>query len=174
MHGDPIMYRNAKPRWQREEWPFVGRAVLTIACLHTAALVAIAGVAHAQSSEAAVKLPNEIEFKAPVNPGVQTAVLYGDPSKDGVYVARNKLPAGLKVMPHTHPDAWRTAVVLSGTLYFATGDVWDESKLTAYPPGTFYTEPVGRPHFVWAKDGDVVLQVTAMGPTGSTPVARKQ
>jgi quercetin dioxygenase-like cupin family protein len=174
MHRNWIMHRNSWRRWPRGEWPFVGRVVLTIACLHTAALVAIVGVAHAQSAQAAVKLPNEIEFKAPVNPGVQTAVLYGDPSKDGVYVARNKLPAGLKVMPHTHPDAWRTAVVLSGTLYFATGDVWDESKLTAYPPGTFYTEPVGRPHFVWARDGDVVLQVTAMGPTGSTPVARKQ
>ena len=83
------------------EWTFVRRAVLIVACLHTAALLAIASVAQARTSPGAVKLPNEIEFKAPVNPGVQTAVLYGDPSKEGVYVARNKLPAGLKIMPHT-------------------------------------------------------------------------
>ncbi|MEN3384894.1 MAG: hypothetical protein V7608_4938 [Hyphomicrobiales bacterium] len=155
-------------------WTFARRAVVAIACLHTAALLAIASMAQAQTSPSAVKLPNEIEFKAPVNPGVQTAVLYGDPSKEGVYVARNKLPAGLKVMPHTHPDAWRTAVVLSGTLYFGSGEVWDESKLKAYPAGTFYTEPAGAPHFVWAKDGEVILQVTAMGPTGSKPAGRSQ
>jgi quercetin dioxygenase-like cupin family protein len=77
-------------------------------------------------------------------------------------------------MPHTHPDAWRTAVVLSGTLYFGSGEVWDESKLKAYPAGTFYTEPAGAPHFVWAKDGEVILQVTAMGPTGSKPAGRSQ
>ena len=141
---------------------------------HRHTLLAIAGVAQAQNAQSAVKLPDEITFKAPVNPGVQTAVLYGDPSKEGVYVARNKLPAGLKVMPHTHPDAWRTAVVLSGTLYFGSGEVWDESRLKAYPAGTFYTEPAGAPHFVWAKDGEVILQVTAMGPTGSKPVARSQ
>jgi len=36
-------------------------------------------------------------------------------------------------MPHWHPDEWRTAVVLSGTLYFGVGEQWDESKLKAYP-----------------------------------------
>ena len=47
-------------------------------------------------------------------------------------------------------------MVLSGTLYFGSGEVWDESKLKAYPAGTFYTEPAGAPHFVWAKDGEVI------------------
>ena len=64
--------------------------------------------------------------------------------------------------------------MLSGTLYFCSGEVSDESRLKAYPAGTFYTEPAGAPRFVWAKDGEVILQVTAMGPTGSKPVARSQ
>ena len=51
------------------EWTFVRRAVLIVACLHTAALLAIASVAQARTSPGALKLPNEIEFKAPVNPG---------------------------------------------------------------------------------------------------------
>ena len=29
----------------------------------------------------------------------------------------------------------------------------------------------GAYHFVWAKDGEVVAMLTAMGPTGFTPVA---
>jgi hypothetical protein len=67
-------------------------------------------------------------------------------------------------MPHWHPDEWRTAVVLSGTLYFVVGEQWDESKLK--PPRT--------PHYVWAKDGEVIIQTTRMGPTGTTMIAQKQ
>ena len=79
--------------------------------------------ATAQAQEGIVKLPDQIEWKAPaVSPGPSTAVLYGDPSKPAVYVARTKLPAGFKFMPHTHPDEWRTVVVLSGTLYFGLFD----------------------------------------------------
>ena len=51
---------------------------------------------------------------------------------------------------------------------------WDESKLKPYVPGTFFSEPKGVPHFVWAKDGEVVIQVTAMGPTGVTRIPQKQ
>jgi quercetin dioxygenase-like cupin family protein len=138
-----------------------------------AAITGIAAGAYAQST-AVVKLPNEIEFKAPLGPGAQQAVLYGDPTKPGVYVQRVKFPAGLKVMPHWHPDEWRTAVVLSGTLYFGVGEQWDESKLKAYPTGTFYSEPPKTPHFLWAKDGEVIIQTTGMGPSATNMIPQKQ
>jgi len=144
------------------------------ACLAAGFVTAISVATYAQSTQPVIKLPNEIEFKAPVSPGPQNAVLYGDPTKPGVYVQRTKLAAGVKVMPHWHPDEWRTAVVLSGTLYFGVGEQWDESKLKAYPPGTFYSEPPKTPHFVWAKDGEVILQTTGMGPTATTPIPQKQ
>jgi quercetin dioxygenase-like cupin family protein len=83
-------------------------------------------------------------------------------------------PPGLKVMPHWHPDEWRTAVVLSGTLYFGVGEQWDESRLKAYPAGTFYSEPPRTPHYIWAKDGEVIIQTTGMGPTGTTMIPQKQ
>lgn len=130
--------------------------------------------AHAQTAPTGPQFPDKLQFKAPLNPGVAVAVLYGDPTKPGVYATRNKIPAGFKVMPHTHPDEWRTAVVMSGTLYFAVGEQWDESKFKAYPAGTFFTEAPKTPHFVWAKDGEVILQITAMGPTGTTPIPQKQ
>jgi quercetin dioxygenase-like cupin family protein len=105
--------------------------------------------------------------------GASTAVLYGDPTKAGVYVTRTKFPAGLKGLPHTHPDEWRTVVVLAGTIYFGLGDTWDESKLKPYPTGTFFSEPKDTPHFVWAKDGEVIVQVTAMGPTATKLIPPK-
>jgi hypothetical protein len=58
--------------------------------------------------------------------------------------------------------------VLSGTFYFGSGETWDESKMKAYPAGTFYSEPPKSPHYTWAKDGEVVIQLTGMGPSGKT------
>ena len=135
----------------------------------------VAAGAYAQGAgDGVVKFPDKIEWKAPaVSPGPSTAVLYGDPSKPGVYVSRTKFPAGFKLMPHTHPDDWRTVVVLSGTIYFGLGDNWDESKLQARPAGTFFSEARAVPHFVWAKDGEVIIQVTGMGPSGTTLVPQK-
>jgi quercetin dioxygenase-like cupin family protein len=132
--------------------------------------------AHAQEcSQSVLSMPNEIVWKAtPLSPGLETAVSCGDPSKPGVYVLRVKFPAGFKLMPHFHPDEWRTGIVLTGNYYFGLGEQWDESKLTAYPPGTFFSEPKGAPHFVWAKDGEVIIQITAMGPTGLTRIQQKQ
>jgi quercetin dioxygenase-like cupin family protein len=144
------------------------------ACVVLALVTGIPAGAYAQSTQPVVKFPNDMEFKAPVSPGPQTAVLYGDPTKAGVFVTRVKLAPGLKVMPHWHPDEWRTAVVLSGTLYFGVGEQWDESKLKGYPAGTFFSEPSKTPHYVWAKDGEVILQITGMGPTGTTPIPQKQ
>jgi hypothetical protein len=42
---------------------------------------------------------------------------------------------------------------------------YDESKLTALPAGSFYTEPAGAPHFVATLDGEVIVQVSGTGPT---------
>jgi hypothetical protein len=44
----------------------------------------------------------------------------------------------------------------------------------AYPAGTFYSEPPKTPHYVWAKDGEVIIQTTAMGPTAINMIPQKQ
>lgn len=142
-------------------------------CLVLALVTGVAAGAQAQSStESIVKLPGQMEFKGP-HSGPQTAVLYGDPTKAGIFVTQIKFPAGFKVTPRWRPDAWRTVVVLSGTFYYAIGEQWDESKLVAYPPGTFFAHPPKHPHFAWAKDGEVVVQITALGPTGTTLISQK-
>jgi len=91
--------------------------------LAIALAVGIAATAYAQQTEQVLKLPDQMEWKAPpMVGGASTAVLYGDPTKPSVYVTRTKFPAGLKGMPLTHPDEWRIVVVLSGTIYFGLGD----------------------------------------------------
>jgi quercetin dioxygenase-like cupin family protein len=144
---------------------------------HTALLLiglgtlgATSAMAQSQQADASVvKLPQDIVYKG--LPGApQHVTLFGDPSKPGLYVDRIRFAQGTKVMPHWHPDSTRTVLVLSGTFYFAVGEQWDENRLTAYPAGTLYSEPARTPHYAWAKDGEVVLQVTAIGPSGNTPV----
>ena len=119
----------------------------------------------AQDASTIVLLPQEIHYKT-MGSGAETAVLYGDPTKSGLYVMRLRLPAGAKVLPHIHPEEVRTLTVISGTLYFGFGEKWDESKLKAYPAGTFFSEVPTTPHFVAAKDGEVIFQATGIGPSG--------
>ena len=127
--------------------------------------------APARAQDFTVRLPQDITFKAPPIAGYpELATVYGDTGKPGVYVQRVKFAPGFKIMPHWHPDEVRTIVVLSGTLYFSYGDKWDESKLKAFPAGSFFAEPPKAAHFAWAKDGEVILQITGIGPSGVTMV----
>jgi len=104
--------------------------------------------------------------------GLQQATLVGDPGKAGLYVMRGKLPPGFRIPPHSHPDE-RVVTVLSGTLCLGFGDQFDEARLKALPSGSLWTEPGGRPHFVWARDGEVIFQVNGMGPTATVPIPGK-
>ena len=124
------------------------------------------------SGPSVVRLPEDIVYKGLLGTP-QHVTLFGDPTNAGLYVDRIKFTAGKKVMPHWHPDPVRTVLVLSGTFYLAVGEVFDETNLTPYPAGTFYSEPPGTPHYACAKDGEVILQVTAVGPTGNTRVPPK-
>lgn len=138
-----------------------------------AALAAAAALAQAQVAEKVMVTPQEMKFAA-ANPalpaGLATTVLAGSPSKPGVYVMRVRLPANFKVPPHTHPDRWRTVTVISGTLYFGYGNSFDEGRLRPLPPGSFFSEPKDEPHFAMTRGEEVVVQVTAEGPSGTIPV----
>jgi len=172
LHASPTPAQTSRAALQRRFFSperLAGGASLALAC----ALAGLAQPASAQSGEASVvKFPQDVVYHgAPGTP--QHATLIGDSSKPGLYVDRIKYTAGTKTMPHTHPDPARTVLIMSGTFYFAVGETWDESKLKAYPAGTIYSEPPNTPHYGWAKDGDVLLQVTAIGPTGNIPVKAK-
>jgi quercetin dioxygenase-like cupin family protein len=94
--------------------------------------------------------------------GAMFAVLEGDPSKEGPFVFRVKVPDGYRVPPHTHPKAERITV-LAGTFYVGMGAKADEGAYTAMPAGTYGHWPAGVKHFVKAK-GETVLQFHGTGP----------
>jgi len=98
-------------------------------------------------------------------PEARLAIVVGDPSKAGPYVVRVKLPAGVQLMPHTHPED-RVYTVVSGVFYIGLGTSFDPDKLQAYPPGAVLVLPANTPHFHWAKSGDYMTQVSGVGPLG--------
>ena len=91
--------------------------------------------------------------------------MVGNPSESAPYVIRVKLPGGEKLMPHKHPED-RVYTVISGVFYIGLGEKFDTDKLTAYPPGSVVVLPGETWHFHWAKSGEYVTQVTAVGPLG--------
>jgi quercetin dioxygenase-like cupin family protein len=97
--------------------------------------------------------------------GIQEARIIGNPSKSGMYLVRSKYPRGLRIDPHFHPDD-RIVTVLSGTIYLGYGKKFDEKKMKALPAGSVWTEPANQPHFSWAKDGEVLIQIIGYGPSG--------
>jgi quercetin dioxygenase-like cupin family protein len=112
-------------------------------------------------------LPEDIDWKpfASFPPSVRLAVVVGQPEKAAPYLIRVKVPHGAKLMPHRHPED-RVYTVISGTFYIGLGDQFDADKLQAYPPGAVVVLPGNTSHFHWAKSGEYVTQVTAIGPLG--------
>ena len=110
-------------------------------------------------------LPEDIEWEtfAAFPPSARLAVVVGHPSEPGPYVVRVKVPSGVKLMPHWHQED-RVYTVMSGVFYIGRGEQFDEDKLEAYPPGAVIVLPSGTHHFHWAKSGEYVTQVTAIGP----------
>ena len=112
-------------------------------------------------------LPEDVGWEpfAAFPPSVRLAAVVGYPSEPGPYVTRVKVPSGVKLMPHRHPED-RVYTVISGVFYIGLGDKFDGGKLEAYPPGCVVVLPGDTPHFHWAKSGEYVTQITAMGPLG--------
>jgi quercetin dioxygenase-like cupin family protein len=100
-------------------------------------------------------------------PTIRLAILVGDPTKPGPYTIRVRVPGGIKMMPHKHPED-RIYTVLTGVFYVGLGEQFDEGKLSAYAPGSIVILPGNQPHFHWAKSGEYMTQITAIGPLGFT------
>ena len=111
------------------------------------------------------KLPDQIPWSPPSPAGAQNAVLAGDPTKEGQFVYRLKLPAGYKVPPHMHPND-ENVTVLSGTAHVGTGDKLDEQRGDILTAGGYLHMPKGMHHYAWFTD-ETIIQLNGVGPTGS-------
>ncbi len=130
-------------------------------------------VVHGEPPGAPTKEPHEAELFSPAKikwqegppslpKGAKIAVLEGDPTKEGPFVFRVKVPDGYRIPPHMHPKIERVTVI-SGTFHIGMGDKFDEKSGKAMPAGTYGHWPAGMQHFVWV-EGETVVQFHGTGP----------
>ena len=133
-------------------------AVLVIAA------IALVVVAEANKKEIVAITPSEVRWFTPpyYTDGRQRAHLLGDSNQEGAWIDRAKIPAGKRVLAHTHPQD-EPVTVIKGTWYLGEGTKFNSTRLKAYPAGSFILIPAAVPHFVAATEGDVIIQLSGNG-----------
>ncbi|ACP21492.1 hypothetical protein NGR_b00180 (plasmid) [Sinorhizobium fredii NGR234] len=142
---------------------------MRIVSLSAVVCIGLCGIASFASAEDAhtIIAPDDVKWApAPkiLPAGAETAVLFGDPSKEGLFALRLKVPSGYAVPPHTHP-ADEVVTVISGTINLGMGETADRSASKALSAGSFFALPPGMAHFAYF-DEETVVQITTNGPWG--------
>ena len=116
-----------------------------------------------QSKEIIGVTADEVRWFTPsfYTDGRQRAHLLGDSNQDGDWVDRVKIPGGVRVLAHTHPQD-ELVTVIEGTWYLGQGTKFDSARLKSYPAHSFIVIPAGLPHFVATKEGAVVIQLSGV------------
>jgi quercetin dioxygenase-like cupin family protein len=128
------------------------------------------GVVVAQDGQGFIRIdPSEVRFKSPLGVGPEQAVLFGDPSKPGLYVIRVHFPPGAHSNPHFHSHD-RHATVIKGVWWNGTGPDLDFNKATPMRAGSYVLHPAGAVHWDGAAEEDVIVQIIGEGPVETTQV----
>ncbi len=115
-----------------------------------------------------VATPDALKWGEPAAlPGARLAVVQGDPSKEGLFVYRLKMPANYKIPAHLH-KASENVTVLSGVFHVGLGEKFDQGSGRELPVGGFVSIPPKHPHYAWSGGQETVVQVHGVGPTDLT------
>jgi quercetin dioxygenase-like cupin family protein len=124
------------------------------------------GSTAAPNASAGTPQEPQIAWRAnPQLPGVSNASGVGNPAQSGLYAVFGRMEKGVRFPPHRHPDE-RLTTVMHGTMYLGIGTVFEEDKVKAYPVGSVVMTPANTLHYMWAKDGVVIMQEAGSGPSG--------
>lgn len=134
---------------------------LALSAILLTAVIAI--IAIASDGEKFVMLTPDDLVWSELEPGLDVAVLEGDPSAEGYYILRARFAPGVFSAPHYHPNT-RYVTVIKGTWYAGTGTVWDKENSTPLRPGSYMKHPAMAPHYDGAKDEEVIVEIRGMGP----------
>lgn len=147
----------------------------TISTLALLLLLAFPVLADDKGHDAKELSPTDIVYKPdPAFPGeTRTAVVYGDPSKPGLFILRIKFPPNFIVPPHTHP-VFESVTVLSGSMGSGMGKTVDKSSGKILEAGGILLLPADHVHYVWTEDKETVIQVSGNGPFDLTYIDPKQ
>jgi hypothetical protein len=117
-------------------------------------------------------LAKDIKWEGDPLYGQQQAKLFGDPAKPGLYGILIKWLPGHYSHPHFH-NTDRYVLVISGTWWVSSSDVYDLKTLYPMPAGTFVTDIANTVHWDGARDEPAILELVGMGPVSTTPAEKR-
>ena len=117
-----------------------------------------------------VTLPDNIKWTTSAD-GNSTAVLYGDPSKSGLYIVLTKWSPGHMSRPHMHPND-RFITVISGTWWVGTSSHYDPKLSHPMPAGSVIKDVANTVHWDGVRMGGppAVIELVGMGPVKTIQV----
>jgi quercetin dioxygenase-like cupin family protein len=118
------------------------------------------------------KLPDQIEWKGRPGSGSQSAILFGDPSKPGLYVQLLKREPNNWSQPHSHPND-RFITVLAGTMWIGTGAKFDPENTVPLKPGSYVRDIANQTHFDGSKADGLTIEIVGIGPATSAAAEAK-
>jgi hypothetical protein len=118
------------------------------------------------------KLADQIEWKGRPGSGNQSAILFGDPSKPGLYVQLLKRGPNNWSQPHSHPND-RFITVLAGTMWIGTGNKFDPENTVPLKPGSYVRDIANQMHFDGSKADGLTIEIVGIGPATSTQAETK-
>ena len=110
------------------------------------------------------KALDQIDWKSRPGSASQTAVVFGDPEKAGMYAQLLKRGPDDWSEPHKHPND-RYITVLSGTMLIGTGAKFDKKNTVALGPGSMIHDIAGQIHYDGTGPDGLVIEIIGMGPT---------
>jgi quercetin dioxygenase-like cupin family protein len=141
-------------------------------CAGIAVLFAVIAsqIGFSQTKDHGFFAPNDVTWSpiASLPAGAQSAVLEGDPSKEGPFTLRVKMPDGYRIPPHYHPGVEHVTVI-QGTFVLGMGEKVNTDTEKPLPAGSFSFMPAGMRHFARTQ-GETIVQLHGVGPWGITYV----
>jgi quercetin dioxygenase-like cupin family protein len=151
----------------RGQWTIYGALTFALS-------ISIVNAIELDRSAVTFKVPEQIEWKDPLGvSGAKTAVLFGDPSKSGLYVMLIKWMPGNFSRPHFHPND-RFFLVVKGTWWVGTGRKFDPNNTVPMRAGTFVTHYAKQVHWDGAKDEETIIFLSGEGPATTTRVEEEK
>jgi quercetin dioxygenase-like cupin family protein len=97
--------------------------------------------------------------------GSQSATLFGDPTKPGIYGVLIRWMPGHNSTPHSHSTP-RYAYVVSGTWWVSSSTHYDPSQMYPVPAGSYVTDVPNTIHWdgARAETGPAILMLVGEGP----------
>src|SRR5579862_1941625 len=126
-------------------------------------LLSGAGTASIDRAARDYRMPDQVEWKGRPGSDTQTAIVFGDPSKPGLFIQLLKRGPDNWSQPHTHPYD-RMLTVLAGEMRIGTGSKFDKENTVALGPGSFIKDFANQVHYDGTGPNGLTLEIVAMGP----------